>query len=443
MTATASSRRRRAVRLPILALVLSLLLALVPALSATAAPSSGDPFYRYTGSTPLSSIAPGTVLKTRTLAYHLAGVPLPLEAVQLLYRTANQLGTPVTNVTTVVQPVVRVGAPRLAAYQSFYDSLNPNDEPSVAIAGGVSLGGAIANVETAVFAPLLLAGYSIAIADTEGQQADFAAGPEYGITTLDGIRAALHSARVGLGTNTRVGLLGYSGGAIATEWAAELAPSYAPDLNRNLVGAAQGGVLVDPAHNLHYVDGSAVWAGVMPMAIVGVSRAFGVDLTPYLSAYGKQVAAALQKASISQVLAAYPGLTWTKLALPQYPTPESVPVYVQLVNHLIMGRSGTPRMPMMFGQGANGVLEGTAPSPTYGAGDGVMIAGDVRTLARQYCAAGVKVSYTQYDALSHFTTAPVWIAQAVPWLMARVAGLPAPSNCASIAPGNPLTPIGE
>ena len=82
-------------------------------------------------------------------------------------------------------------------------------------------------------------------------------------------------------------------------------------------------------------------------------------------------------------------------------------------------------MPMMFGQGANGVLEGTSPSPTYGAGDGVMIAGDVRTLARQYCAAGVKVSYTQYDALSHFTSAPVWIAQAVPWLMARVAGVPA------------------
>ena len=165
----------------------------------TRAPSAGDPFYRYTGSTPLNRIAPGTVLKTRTVPYHVAGVPLPLEAVQLLYRTANQRGTATTNVTTVVQPVLRIGAPRLAAYQSFYDSLNPDDEPSVAIAGGVSLGGAIANVETAVFAPLLLAGYSIAIADTEGQQADFAAGPEYGMTTLDGdpCRPALGAGRTG------------------------------------------------------------------------------------------------------------------------------------------------------------------------------------------------------------------------------------------------------
>ena len=49
-------------------------------------------------------------------------------------------------------------------------------------------------------------------------------------------------------------MLGYSGGAIATEWAAELAPTYAPDaldVNARLIGAVIGGVLVDPAHNLH------------------------------------------------------------------------------------------------------------------------------------------------------------------------------------------------
>ena len=38
-------------------------------------------------------------------------------------------------------------------------------------------------------------------------------------------------------------MLGYSGGAIATEWAAELAPSYAPEVNERLIGAAIGGVL--------------------------------------------------------------------------------------------------------------------------------------------------------------------------------------------------------
>ena len=103
-----------------------------------------------------------------------------------------------------------------------------------------------------------------------------------------------------------------------------------------------GGVLVDPAHNLHYVDGSLSWAGIMPMAIIGVSRAFHIDLTPYLSEYGKPLYAKLEKASIVNVLAQYPGLTWAQLAKPEYPTPESIPVYVHTVNQLIMGTGGTP-----------------------------------------------------------------------------------------------------
>ena len=73
-----------------------------------------------------------------------------------------------------------------------------------------------------------------------------------------------------------------------------------------IVGAAFGGVLVDPAHNLHYVDGSLVWAGVIPMAVIGVSRAFHIDLPPYLNEYGLQLYDQLQKASIAKCSAATP-----------------------------------------------------------------------------------------------------------------------------------------
>jgi hypothetical protein len=71
-----------------------------------------------------------------------------------------------------------------------------------------------------------------------------------------------------------------------------------------------------------------------------------------------------------------------------------------------------------------------------------MIAGDVRSLARSYCERGDKVLYDEY-ALGHITAAVPWVTTAVPWLEARFAGAPAPQNCASIAPGNPLTPIAE
>ncbi len=407
-------------------------------------PPGQDPFYAYHGQEPLSEIPPGMVLNTRELTDHIAGVPVPVRVVQLLYRSTSETGHPTVNVTSVLEPPVSTGTPNVVAYQSFYDSLSPDDEPSYEISGGTTLGGAIPDAESAVIAPELLAGDAVVIADTEGEQADFAAGPEYGMLTLDSLRAALASSATGLAGATKVGLIGYSGGAIATDWAAELAPTYAPALNRLIVGAAFGGVLVDPAHNLHYIDGSAEWAGVMPMALIGISRAFGIDLTPYLSPYGAQIFQELQNASITTVLGEYPGLTWAQLAKPQYPEPEDIPLYVHVANQLIMGTDGTPTVPLLIAQGADGTLEGTNNEQAgIGPGDGVMIAGDVRTLAREYCQRGLAVQYDEYDALDHIGSAVPWTATALPWLAARFAGQPAPQDCAQIPAGNPITPIGQ
>lgn len=409
--------------------------------TAVAAVAADGSFYRYDGSTPLADLAPGTVLKTRTLPYHVVGVPLPLSVVQVLYRTTDQQGRAVANVTSVIKPIYG-STSKVVSYQSFYDSLNPEDGPSRSIAGNVSLGGAIANFETTLLAPLLLQGYAVVVADTEGPTADFAAGPEYGQVTLDSLRATFRTPGTGIAAHAKVGLIGYSGGAIATNWAAVLAPSYAPDVNARLVGAAEGGILVQPSRNLAYVDGSALWAGIMPAAIVGVSRAFGIDLTPYLSEYGLSVYEKLQKASIVNVIGSYPGLTWKKLTKPEYADPASIPVFVDTVNQLNLGARPSPTVPVLLAQGAGGELEGTSGStPGAGKGDGVMVAGDVRSLARQYCADGVRVTHREYPLLSHVAAAVPWVAETLVWLGDRFAGRTAPSNCAGIAPGNPLTPL--
>ncbi|MGB0889519.1 MAG: lipase family protein, partial [Solirubrobacterales bacterium] len=311
---------------------------MVGSTSASAA-SANDAFYQYTGATPLASYAPGTVLKTRKVPYHIVGLATPLKATQLLYRATNAQGQPSVNVTSVVQPACLfcLNREKVISYQSFYDSLNPNDQPSVQIAGGLSLGGAIPQIETLLFSPFLLKGYTIVISDTQGQTANFAVGPEYGTNTLDSIRAAINSPAVKLSNKAKVAMIGYSGGAIATEWAAELAPTYAPDLNNNLIGAAFGGVLVHPAHNLYYVEGTPIWAGVMPMAIIGIARSYGIDLSPYLSENGERIYDELKDASIINALGQYPGLKWTDLAKPEYPTPESIPAYVTAANKVIMG----------------------------------------------------------------------------------------------------------
>jgi len=413
-----------------------------PGMAVAAPQPKDDPFYSYTGSTPLASIAPGTVLQTRSFPYHIFVFPTLLETTQLLYRSTSQTGKPTVNVTSVIRPLIQLDEKKVISYQSAYDSLNRNDEPSCAISGGLRLGGVIPNVEAAVFGPFIADGYTINIPDTEGQRADFAAGPEYGMNTLDSIRAAFNSSTVDLPPDAKVAMLGYSGGAIATEWAAELAPTYAPDVNARMIGAAMGGVLVDPAHNLHYVEGTGFWSGIIAMALVGIARAFEVDFTPYLSAHGARVFHEMQTASIVDVLGQYPGLKWEDLFSPEYPTPESLPLYVECANKLIMGTGGTPTAPLFIGQGANGELEGTpGDKEGIGAGDGVMIAGDVRTLARDYCAKGTTVHYEQYDALSHIWSVPIWLPNAIAWIKQRFAGLPAPQNCSSIPEGNPLKPI--
>jgi hypothetical protein len=408
-----------------------------------AVPPEEDPFYKYEGTTPLSAIAPGTVLKTRAESYHVVGIEVPVLAIQLLYRSTGELGQPTVNVTSVLEPPARLGPPTIVSYQSAYDSLKAEDDPSYAVSGGpVTLGSLLPNLESVLIAPALLAGRTVVVPDTEGENADFAAGPEYGMNTLDALRAAISSPATSLEGTSQIGLIGYSGGAIATEWATELAPSYAPEINSHIIGAAMGGVLVDPAHNLRYVEGSSTWAGVLAMAIVGVARSFHVDAAPYLNEFGSQLYNRLQRASIAEVLGAYPNLTWAQVTKPAYPTPESIPVFVEDSNQLIMGSRGTPTAPLFIGQGAGGELEGTEGNkPGIGRGDGVMIAGDVRSLAREYCERGVTVQYSEYENLSHVLAAAPWLVEATGWLFNRYVGFSPPQDCGSIPPGNSLAPL--
>ena len=423
--------------------VAALSLALVGGAVAAPAQAADDPFFHYSG--PLADLAPGTVLQSRAVDYHVAGLALPVKVVQVLYRTTDARGQAIANATSVVLPGKRPAQPKVISYQSAYDSLSPADSPSRVIAGDQRFpGGVIVNVESAILVPLLAQGYTVLLPDTEGPGADFAAGPVYGTTTLDSIRAASTAPGTGLTPTARVGLLGYSGGAIGSNWAAALAPTYAPDVDARIVGVAEGGLLVNPARNLDYVSGSAVWAGVLAAAVLGASRAYGVDLDPYLSDYGRSVFERMRDQSLANILFAYPGLTWRKLVKPEYADPTSVDVYVELVNKLNLGLHPSPTAPMYIAQGAAGFLEGTTGSKAgIGPGDGVMVTGDVRTLARQDCADGTRVQYKQFDLLSHVGGVAPWLLDSLPWLADRFAGRPAPSTCGTIPPGNPLTPVGR
>jgi hypothetical protein len=417
----------------VLVVVLSAVAALATSVAlAGAATSSGpalptsDPFYTYTGTTPLAQVTPGTVLKARPVTIVISGVPRPFSASQVLYRTEGELGQPTVTVATVIKPLLSTGSTKLVSYQTFYDGLGAQCDPSYTLQGG-NPSYSDAQLDGTLLEDYLLAGDTVVTADYEGEDLDWTAGYESGYDTLDGVRAAEHT--LNLPSSTPVGMVGYSGGSIATEWASELAPSYAPELH--IVGAAEGGIPVDFAHNLNYIDGSPAWSGIIPGVLDALTRAFGESLTPYLSPYGQQLVSQSSGACINSLYGAHPGLTVAKLVKPAYTNVLKIPAFVKIVNKLTMGTvPGHPEEPLLM---AVGDADGT--------GDGVMIATDVEALAHEYCQRGVSVSLSIYKGLTHTVAAVPFEVAALAFLGERFAGVAPTDGCSSIGTGSSLAPL--
>ena len=390
---------------------------------------SQDPFYTYAGSEPLADIAPGTVLASRAIDLAAGTTSTPVSAEQLLYRTTGELGQPTVTVTTVIAPLGTASPPRLVGYLSFYDALGDQCDPSYTLQGGDpgSANQQQTEAEEAIIGSYVAAGFVLTIPDFEGEDLEWTAGQEAGYGTLDALRAT--ESYLGMAADAPVGLTGYSGGSIAADWASELAPSYAPALD--LVGVAEGGIPVDYAHNLAYINGSSGWSGILPATLVALARAFGVNLGPYLSPYGKKLTAQVQSACIGSFEGAYPGLTIQKLVKKKYSNVFSVPALVTINNELIMGSTpGNPTGPLFM---AVGDADGT--------GDGIMVVADVEALAYEYCGQGVGVQLAVYQGADHEEAAVAFEPAAISFLEARFAGAPFVSGCASIPAGDSIAPL--
>src|ERR1700685_256095 len=94
------------------ALIAAALLAAPPAAAGVPPRPTSDPFYTYTGSAPLSGIAPGTVLKQRPITLSDSGTTVPLTTPQVLYRTTGQLGQPTVTVATILEPATGTVDPK-------------------------------------------------------------------------------------------------------------------------------------------------------------------------------------------------------------------------------------------------------------------------------------------------------------------------------------------
>lgn len=130
----------------------------------------------------------------------------------------------------------------LLSYQIPYDSADVDASPSYSLYSS----------PPPDIAAALGFGWYVNVPDFEGPLASFTAGVESGHATLDSVRAVL-SSDYGLTDGARYAMWGYSGGALATEWAAELQVQYAPELNFS--GVALGGLTPNISSVLESVTG--------------------------------------------------------------------------------------------------------------------------------------------------------------------------------------------
>lgn len=217
---------------------------------------------------------PGDTLRSRTVELGFLGViPQRVQATQLLYRSTNMHGEPEVAVTTVLLPE-RHDPERvcpLLSYQCAIDAVNSRCFPSYALRRGAKPIGAFVQSEYLLVAAALAQGWAVSVPDHEGCHGMWGAPHEPGFRILDGVRAALHSDRLGLSPSAPVALWGYSGGGLASAWAAEHSFDYAPELN--VVGAVLGSPVGDCGSVARGLNGS-FFAGMAALMIAALTHVF-------------------------------------------------------------------------------------------------------------------------------------------------------------------------
>ncbi|MCZ4517422.1 lipase [Rhodococcus ruber] len=366
-----------------------------------------DPFY--TAPAGYETALPGTILKVRPVEVAMFGrVRQRVDAWQLLYRTADLGGLPQASVTTVLRP--RNAQPVLLSYQCAIDGVASSCFPSYALRRGSKAFGAVPQFEFLLVLHALRRGWTISIPDHEGPDGHWGSPQEPGFCTLDAIRAALSFEPLALHESTPVALWGYSGGGLATSWAAEMAPEYAPEIE--LVGAALGSPVGDPGSAFTRLN-ATLHAALPTLVVAGLRRTYPeLDrvIRKYVNEDGMRILDSVE--SMTTVRAV------TRLArhdLDKY-------IDVPLADLLAL-----PEIVQVFLDIQPGRIAPTAPLLVIQAvHDQIIAVDDVDGQVERYNEAGAHVTYLRDRLSEHLSLHPLSAPLTLDWLADRFAGVPVP-----------------
>ncbi|KAF5021620.1 hypothetical protein F66182_6320 [Fusarium sp. NRRL 66182] len=369
-----------------------------------------DPWY--TAPAGYENTEPGTVLRVRPAPGNLTRITGNSSATyNILYRTTDSQYRPTWAVTTLFVPQLGPNSTAtllfnhsaLISYQVPYDSADVDASPSYTLYGPDA---------SALMSVALGLGVFVSVPDYEGPLASFTAGVISGHATLDSVRAVL-SLGLGLSTTSpRVALWGYSGGALASEWASELAVQYAPDLSETVVGAAIGGITPNITSVLESISGTDA-AGLAPSAILGITsqypsvREYIISQLNTEGPYNRTGFLAAEEFTVAEAGVAYAGVEIADF----FEDGEDIfrdPRVRAIVNRDgIMGYHGVPRWPIFAYQAV---------------GDEISPIADTDALIERYCAVGANILYERNSVGTHSEEFVSSAAAAIQWLAAVLTG---------------------
>ncbi|MFC4372682.1 lipase family protein [Nocardia halotolerans] len=409
MNRFAAARRTRRRRTLLAGLTAAVLVA-APAAAGHGAPlyPSPDPDPFYAQPADLSATSPGDVLEVRPMP------PLamfPDTTVTLVkFRSTNSTGEPIAATTTVLQPNNHRRDAPVLSYQHIINGLGVRcsvskvlytDDPDLMVREAVAWNVALRR------------GWTMVLPDHLGPDFAYGAAKLGGQVTLDGIRAIRKVERLQVG-ESRVAMAGYSGGGMATAWAAALQPEYAPELE--IAGAAMGGVpmnLVSMLEGLgfgaHPVFGLALAAGI------GLEREYPdrFPISEQMNARGLAARASIADACTNGILSAGAGRGILDFAATTSLTEDPRARAVVEENSLEL-YPGAPTMP---------VFEWHSPI------DALIPVDAITATVARWCAAGTPVVAEATPTPDHLTAAVLGLPSALRWLEGRLQGEPAPSTC--------------
>ncbi|WP_433323370.1 lipase family protein [Spirillospora sp. CA-294931] len=385
--------------------------------SAHAAPPPGDdPFYK--PPSPLPAGKPGDVIRSRDSLFTLDPVfKSPYGGVktwQVLYRSESVKGDPIAVSGAVIVPTkpwTGAGKRPLISYAVGTRGLGDQCAPSYSLSIGL-------DYEALFIANLLNKGWAVAVTDMEGLgtpgQHTYEVGGSQGKAVLDMARAAQRLPDAGL-AGAPVGVRGYSQGGTSAGWAAEKAPSYAPELD--LKGVVAGGVPADLRAVAASLDGSPFIA-LMFMAAVGYDAAYPeLDLAKYLNDNGRKLLQSAQNICVASVDGVSTVLTTAFKRIKDYTTSNPLETR-EWQARLDANRLGStaPRAPVF------------QPHAVH---DQIIPLKQADTLHQAWCAKGANVTWKTYPLAEHALGMVQSEPDSVAFLEARFAGKPVQGNCAA------------